>query len=188
MNFIYETEHLLLRVEHQPAAPKVLAFYKRNRPYFEAFEITRPDNFYTEAYQSISLACEYEQMLKRQAIRFFLYEKNAFQKNPKTAPIIGSVSVNHIHRGAFEYGMFGYKLDHDYWGQGYALEACSTLLPLLFERFSLHRLEAYIMPSNERSIRLIERLGFEYEGIKRSFAQINHRYEDHLQYALISQR
>ena len=185
MNFTYETKHLVLRVEHQTAAPKVLAFYKRNRPYFDAWEITRPDNFYTEAYQSISLACEYEQLLQKQAIRFWLYEKSAFQNNPEQAPIIGSVSVSHIHRGAFQCGMFGYKLDHSCWGYGYAYEACSTIIPKLFKYFQMHRLEAYIMPANERSIKLIKRLGFQYEGIKKSYVEINHRYEDHLQYALI---
>ena len=185
MNFSYETDHLLLRVEHQTAAPKVLDFYKRNRPYFDAWEITRPHNFYSTAFQSASLAYEYHEILENHALRFWIYDKYAYFENAATATIIGSLSLSHLLRGAFQTAMFGYKLDHDYWSKGYAFEACSAFIKIAFSEYHLHRLEAYIMPANERSIRLIKRLGFSYEGCKKSFANINHRYEDHLQFALL---
>ena len=186
MKFTYETSHLLLRVEQPSVAPKVLEFYQKNQPYFDVWEITRPANFYTEAFQSVSLACEYQMILKKQAIRFWVYEKAAYLSNPQHAPIIGCVNLSNIFRGAFQCGMFGYKLDHSYWGYGYAFEARSTSISEMFSHFQMHRLEAYIMPTNERSIKLIKRLGFQYEGTKKSFVEINHHYEDHLQYALLN--
>ena len=42
MNFQYLTDRLVLRIEQEQAADKVLAFYKKNKPYFDAFDQTRP--------------------------------------------------------------------------------------------------------------------------------------------------
>lgn len=186
MDFLYETKRLVLAVRHQTEAQKVLDFYKKNKAYFEAFELTRPGNFYTTAFQSASLNIEYQEILNSRFMRYWIYEKESFKKNPDIAPIIGSVCLSNIRRNGFYSGMFGYKLDHDYWGQGYALEACQKFIDILFSNNDMHRLEAFIMPSNEHSIRLIERLGFHYEGTDRKCIEVNHRFEDHLRYALLN--
>lgn len=187
MNFEYETEHLLLRVEHSILAPKVLEFYNKNRPYFDAWELTRPGNFYSEPYQKASLHLEYQEMVNRHFLRFWLYEKETYNRNAAAAPVIGSVSLSNIRHGCFSSAMLGYKLDHDYWGNGYGLEACHKLIEIAFSDCRLHRLEAFIMPANERSVRLIERLGFHYEGTDRSCIEVNHKFEDHLRYALLKE-
>lgn len=187
MNFEYETKRLLLRVEHQDIAGKVLNFYYKNRIYFDAWETTRPDNFYTKAYQGASLHLEYNEMINRHLLRFWFYEKENYFSNPAKAPIIGSISISNIRHGCFSSGMFGYKLDHDYWGKGYALEASQKMIELAFSQCRLHRLEAYIMSANERSVHLIERLGFHYEGTDRSSIEVNHRFQDHLRYSLINE-
>lgn len=185
MNFQYETEHLVFRIEHQTASKKVLEFYKKNRVYFDAWELTRPDNFYSDGYQVASLKIEYNESVKKHLVRFWLYEKEQYYENPTAAPIIGSVSVSDIRYGAFCHGMLGYKLDHDYWGRGLAKEACEKMIAIAFEELKLHRLQAFIMAQNERSVKLIERLGFHYEGTDRKAFEVNHVYEDHLRYALL---
>jgi RimJ/RimL family protein N-acetyltransferase len=48
-------------------------------------------------------------------------------------------------------------------GQGYAGEAAAAVLTLGRERFGLKRIEAYTVPYNTRSIRLLEKLGLKYE-------------------------
>jgi [ribosomal protein S5]-alanine N-acetyltransferase len=49
-------------------------------------------------------------------------------------------------------------------GQGYALEAATVMVHLAQHRFGLHELHAIVQPSNERSLRLLGRLGFEPAG------------------------
>ena len=44
----------------------------------------------------------------------------------------------------------------------------------------LHRIMANHMPSNIRSAKLLEGLGFEKEGFAKSYLQINGRWEDHI--------
>ncbi len=48
-------------------------------------------------------------------------------------------------------------------GQGYAFEAASATLALARARFGLKRIEAYTVPYNTDSIRLLEKLGLKYE-------------------------
>lgn len=186
MNFQYETSRLLLKIENETAADKVLTFYQKNRPYFDAWELTRPDNFYTRGFQGASLQVEYNEIIKRHLIRFWLYEKNVYENDAAHAPVIGSISISNIRLGGFLSGMFGYKLDHDYWGKGYATEACKKLIEIAFSDCGLHRLESFIMPANEQSLKLIKRLSFSYEGIDKKSIEVNHHYEDHLRYALLN--
>jgi len=57
MSFIVNSSRLILRVEDDSIAPRALTFYQENKTYFEPFEPTRPDAFYTLEYQQA--AAEY---------------------------------------------------------------------------------------------------------------------------------
>ena len=59
------------------------------------------------------------------------------------------------------------------------------MLQIAFEELELRRIEAYCMPDNAPSIRLLESLGFLLEGRLRQYVQINGQYEDHLIYSLL---
>ena len=57
----------------------------------------------------------------------------------------------------------GYDLAPEHWGNGYATEAVTAILGFGFRELSLHRIEARCVTANERSVRLLERLGFTEE-------------------------
>lgn len=57
----------------------------------------------------------------------------------------------------------GYLLNRAYWGRGYATEACRAVVEKAFEE-GMHRVYAECDPGNEKSWRLLERLGFVREG------------------------
>jgi ribosomal-protein-alanine N-acetyltransferase len=54
-----------------------------------------------------------------------------------------------------------YVLGRDYWGKGYAYEACQPLIEYSFRDLRLPRLVNSIEPMNTRSISLARRLGFQ---------------------------
>ena len=54
-----------------------------------------------------------------------------------------------------------YVLGRDYWGKGYAYEACQPMIGYAFQDLRLLRLVNGIEPTNTRSISLARRLGFE---------------------------
>ncbi|HJR74669.1 MAG TPA: GNAT family N-acetyltransferase [Luteimonas sp.] len=65
------------------------------------------------------------------------------------------------------YAELGYALRSDLWGRGLAREAASAALDWAFRSLRLHRVEASIDPRNDASRRILERLGFDSEGVLR---------------------
>lgn len=61
----------------------------------------------------------------------------------------------------------GYALARSAWGQGYVHEAAHALLRYGFEQLDLNRVEADIDPRNTASMRVLQRLGFQQEGLLR---------------------
>jgi [ribosomal protein S5]-alanine N-acetyltransferase len=53
-----------------------------------------------------------------------------------------------------------------------------------FLTLRLHRVEANIQPGNAASIALVQRLGFELEGMSPRYLKIGGRWRDHERYAL----
>ncbi|HEY1630330.1 MAG TPA: GNAT family N-acetyltransferase [Rhizomicrobium sp.] len=58
----------------------------------------------------------------------------------------------------------GFLFNRGWWGNGYAVEAMDAVVDYAFESLGLERLWARLHAGNEGSRRLLERLGFAYEG------------------------
>ncbi|MGN0482119.1 MAG: GNAT family N-acetyltransferase [Lachnospiraceae bacterium] len=180
MRLVYETKHLLLKILQPDAAGQVLDFYLRN-PDFERWEPQRPPKFYTKSYQYALMQGEYNAALSLSAVRFWIFEK----QNPDQ--IIGTINFHEIQRSIYQKCQTGYKFDHAFRHKGYATEAMVQTIRVMFHDLKLHRIEAYVMPSNTPSLHLLENLGFEQEGYLRRFVQINGQWEDHYLYALLNE-
>ena len=70
----------------------------------------------------------------------------------------------------------GYVLNPDFWGRGYAPEAVRRILEFGFCELSLHRIEARFMQGNERSRRVMEKVGMTFEGYHRDMVYIKGSY------------
>ncbi len=84
-------------------------------------------------------------------------------------------------------GDIGYELDPRYWGQGYATEAAAAIVRLGFEDLRLHRIWSFCIADNERSWRLMERLGMRREGHFRENEWMQGRWWDTLVYAFLEE-
>lgn len=98
--------------------------------------------------------------------------------------LIGEVALMDVSRGVFQNAYLGYRIFNQYWGEGYATEACEAVLLLAFKKLKLHRVEAGIAPENKRSLRVAKRLGLRREGLSRRRLFINKIWRDMLIYAL----
>ena len=99
--------------------------------------------------------------------------------------LLGGVSLSHVRRGAGASAEIGYWLGEAHGGRGYMSEAVQAVLSHAFETLQLRRVEAACLPSNVRSKALLARLGFQREGLARSYLCINGRWRDHELYALL---
>jgi RimJ/RimL family protein N-acetyltransferase len=61
----------------------------------------------------------------------------------------------------------GYALLPEFCSQGYALESASAVMTYAWEKLGLQRVVAVTNPNNESSIRLLEKMGFQYERMVR---------------------
>lgn len=80
-----------------------------------------------------------------------------------TGILVGDV-VLFWHSAQHRTGEIGYILAPEATGKGYATEAGKALLRLGFDDLGLHRIRAAIDERNERSARVLERLGMRREG------------------------
>jgi ribosomal-protein-alanine N-acetyltransferase len=83
---------------------------------------------------------------------------------------LGTAGFN-VWSPAMRTGSIGYDLVPSAWGRGYASEAVAAMVAAAFAGTlpcgPLHRIQADVMPANDRSRRTLERLGFRLEGIRR---------------------
>lgn len=112
------------------------------------------------------------------AYSFFLFDRE--QGN-----LLGGISLSNIRRGAAQTGTIGYWMGEKFAGQGAMFDALQCVIPFAFDTLRLHRLEAACIPNNKRSVRLLEKAGFEREGLLRSYLCINGSWHDHYLYARI---
>lgn len=96
----------------------------------------------------------------------FLGKENVFGIVLKeTNKLIGSIGlIDDPKRENDQTRMIGYAIGYTYWGNGYTTEAAQALLQYGFETLGLDLISAYCYPFNERSKRVIAKLGFAYEG------------------------
>lgn len=80
-----------------------------------------------------------------------------------------------------------YALGRDYWGQGYMEEALTTLISYAFGDLGLIRLEADIDSRNQASIKLLEKLHFQREGLLRQRWIVAGEISDSALYGLLQQ-
>ncbi len=79
----------------------------------------------------------------------------------------------------------GYFFAPDAWGNGYATAAVERVVDYAFEELRLHRVHARVFAFNEGSARVLEKVGFEREGVLREAAYMHGEYVDELRYGLL---
>ncbi|HEY9005848.1 GNAT family N-acetyltransferase [Ohtaekwangia sp.] len=73
--------------------------------------------------------------------------------------LIGSLGVVN-EQGKIQ---FGYIFSPNYWGKGYATEACQKLMPILQRQKDIFRIGTFVDAENTASIRVLEKCGFREE-------------------------
>ena len=85
----------------------------------------------------------------------------------ETGRIIGETGLRMMDDRAVPYVMLDYKIHPDFRQQGYGKEAVSALLEACFRQLDISLVVASIFPQNKASLRLIQRMGFTREGLRR---------------------
>jgi len=87
-------------------------------------------------------------------------------------------SQGHIVRG-------GYFIDPAFQGKGIATAAFEKLAEIVFKNNKIKRIETQIFAGNTVSIRVVQKLGFSYEGTLQKSWKHHNRYHDMVVYAKV---
>jgi ribosomal-protein-alanine N-acetyltransferase len=100
--------------------------------------------------------------------------------------LLGGITIGYIRRGAAQSCMIGYWMGERHAGNGHMFAALHLVVPYIFTGLQLHRIEAACIPENWKSIRLLEKSGFEREGLLRKYLKINGEWRDHILYSRLA--
>ena len=97
---------------------------------------------------------------------------------------VGQLNASNIIRGSLHSASLGYWIDSKVAGWGIMPTAVALVSDHCFWTVGLHRIEVNIRPENTASRRVVEKLGFREEGMRRRFLHIAGDWRDHISYAL----
>ena len=99
--------------------------------------------------------------------------------------LAGQLNVWGIARGSLSSATIGYWVSERFAGRGITPTAVALATDVCFRELGLHRMEICIRPENRASLRVVEKLGFRYEGLRRRFIHIAGDWRDHYAFALV---
>jgi RimJ/RimL family protein N-acetyltransferase len=80
----------------------------------------------------------------------------------------------------------GYWIGEEHWGKGIATDALRVFVPYAFDHFGILRLYAHVFANNPASRRVLEKNGFQLEGIMRKAVIKQGQLLDEYLYSLLS--
>jgi ribosomal-protein-alanine N-acetyltransferase len=96
----------------------------------------------------------------------------------------GQLNVANVMYGSVSSAVLGYWVSPEVAGRGVMPTAVALVTDYLMDQVGLHRVEINIRPENLASLRVIQKLGFRYEGLKQRYIHINGDWRDHYVFAL----
>ncbi|MGK0220767.1 MAG: ribosomal-protein-alanine N-acetyltransferase [Planctomycetota bacterium] len=176
---VLETKHLRLSLPGARAAEAVLEYYLRNQIHLAPWEPRRGPDFFTVAFWAKQLEAAQGEYRRDVGTRLILAQKSEPER------VIGVANLSNFVRGSFQACHLGYSLDAELQGQGLMAEALKEVIRFAFEDLGLHRIMANYQPHNDRSARVLERLGFIREGFAKDYLYIDGAWRDHVLTALV---
>lgn len=99
--------------------------------------------------------------------------------------MVGLLTVNGIALGSSRSANLGYWVARTHAGRGIIPTAVALICDHLFETAQLHRIEIAIRPENERSLRVVQKLGFTEVGLAPSYLHIAGQWRDHRLFQMV---
>lgn len=92
---------------------------------------------------------------------------------------VGQLTMGNIIRGSLQGAYIGYWIDARVAGRGIMPTALAMALDYGLGELGLHRIEVAIRPENAASLRVVEKLRMEFEGVRHRYLHIAGDWRDH---------
>ena len=172
---VIQGDGVFLRAPQMSDFPEWAALREKSRDFLTPWEPTWPDDDLTRPAFRRRLKRYSEDMRVDQAYPFLLFRSSEHS-------LLGGLTLTNIRRGVAQAGSLGYWAGAPVANRGFMTRGVAALIPFAFDGLRLHRVEAACIPTNEPSIKLLERTGFKREGYAKEYLCINGLWQDHLLY------
>lgn len=169
-----------VRTFQEKDARNLTGLVSRNKYFWSTYEPLNRPEYYTVDTQYKKIQESLYLMGSQREFTFGIYDLS-------TDYLIGHIALYSIKRLPYSSGFVGYAMDEAYVGKGIVTEAVELIIHFAFEEVGLHRVEAYVAPENKASIRVLEKAGFQQEGLLRKLLYINGKWVDHYMYARLEE-
>lgn len=173
---------MTLRLPSAEDVPAILSFFSENREFFRPTDPPRPREFYTPGYWLKRVRSIATDFVQDKGCNFFVFGGEA------PGEVLGYVNFSNFVRGAFQACYLGYGLAEKSQGKGLMTEALRAGIDFAWGGLRLHRIMANYLPHNERSARVLQKLGFAVEGYAKGYLFIDGRWQDHVLTSLTNER
>ena len=125
-----------------------------------------------------------------QDVNYYILTLDGFWKSGLTYGVVvenelaGTVGFHHsdLRNDRTE---IGYWLAPPFHARGIGSRAVDLALDAAFQFTSVNRVDAKVQSCNKASVKLLEKLGFQFEGIERGGIKFGNEYRDHRIYSLL---
>jgi ribosomal-protein-alanine N-acetyltransferase len=157
------------------------AVRQRNLSWLRPWDATQPPGARGGAHSFRSMAREMDRQARQGRMLPFVV---TYADERGKAPIVGQLTVSGITYGSASWASMGYWVDQSYAGLGIIPTAVAMAADHCWFTLGLHRIEIAIRPQNKASLRVVEKLGFRYEGRRPRYLHIDGDWRDHDVFAL----
>ncbi len=174
-----EGDQVAIRAFTLADVEELVELRRRTRHFNAPFEPRRSEGFFTAAGQRAEILRDRDEWVVDRMYAFAIVERDG--------RIRGRIGLANIVRGAWDNATLGYFVDEAVNGRGYATEAVALILRFAFGPCRLHRVQAAVMPHNERSARVLRKNGLRLEGHAQRYLRLDGRWRDHDLYAITAE-
>lgn len=162
---------------------------RQNRDWLRPWEATLPPGSAAGPGSFSGLARELNRQAREGRVLPWIvrFEPGGARAPDTHSTLVGQLTVSSITGGSASLASIGYWVDQRWAGHGIIPAAVALASDYCFEVMRLHRIEIAIRPENEKSLRVVDKLGFRPEGLRQRFLHIDGGWRDHLVFALTAE-
>ena len=167
------TENLIITIL-KPEEHHLLATYeKNNQTHLTKWEPIRDELYFTDIEVGKRVKSNFKDFISGSSVCLVGLDKSR-------SKIVCTCNFTNIVHGVFQACNLGYSINAKDQGKGLMFEMLTVSIEYIFSQIGLHRIMANYISSNIRSEKLLTRLGFEKEGLAKSYLKIAGSWQDHV--------
>lgn len=168
-----ETSNMIISVLKPDDVPLLVKYQNENREHLAKWEPTRSMGYYSAEETQKRIETNLQDFKLGNSISLAAFNKERTE-------IIALCTFSNIVYGVFQACHLGYSISEREQGKGLMFEILECSINYLFTEYKLHRIMANYIPENKRSEKLLFKLGFEKEGLAKSYLKIAGKWQDHV--------